>query len=91
MWAFRKLARTRIPDERNLTELAISGAGEMAALSNLPNSPSGRVSWLDIPYKYYINKGLVWERRVILLLPRTRYVPHKSTVEKSPYRNIFNI
>ena len=56
------------------TELATSGAGEAVTLSNLTNLPSGWVSWLDIPYKYYINNGLVWERRVpvVILMPRTR-------------------
>ena len=33
----------------------------MATLSNLPNLPSGRVSWLDIPYIYYIT--MVWYGR----------------------------
>ena len=45
----------------------------MATLSNLPNLLPGRVSWLYIPYEYYINNGLVWERRVpVAIMPRTR-------------------
>ena len=43
------------------TELATSGAGEMATLSNLPYLPSVRVSWLDIHDKYYIT--MVWYGR----------------------------